>query len=391
MVGLLALFAVGITLAGVLVIPTQPILAYVLPVAAAALLLALFYGFPAALVGGISLTALYALAAGGSFELFFIHLAAILVILPFARRINRTVRFLQAGAGVALVVFIGMIAFSLLSANFSLTNLPKFLLAAGLNGALTASVVFAGAAFLGSALGITTFLQLLELENPRQGLLRRLAGEAPGTYSHSLRMAGLVEAAAERIGADALLARVQALYHDIGKTAMPEYFVENQRGTNPHLKLTPKESAEILRAHVSEGLALAAAAGLPEPVAAAIPEHHGTSLMAYFWETAKKRGGRPRETDFRYLGPKPHSKETAIIMLADAVESASRTLERPDEDSVKQLIHRLFTDRIDDGQLDDAPLQSNELTVLKASFAETILADLHKRIAYPERKRGTDR
>lgn len=382
--------AIGVTLAAVLIVPTQPILAYVVPVAAPALIFTIFYGFSFAIVAGLCLSALYALAAGGSFELFFIHLAATTGAILFAGRIRTISGFLRAGLLVALVVFIGMVAFTLLAGTFTVLDLqsqqsdiPKFLVAAALNGMLTATFVFAGVAFLGNFLGKVTFLQLLELENPRHPLLRKLSQEAPGTYSHSLRMASIVEKVAEDIGADSLLARVQTLYHDIGKTAIPEYFVENQRGHNLHEDMTPRESADILRAHISEGLTLAKQHRLPEEVAAAIPEHHGTTLMGFFWSAAKKNNKRTPEKDFRYLGPTPQSRETAIIMLADAVEAASRTLENPDEASIRALIHGLFTARLDDGQLDHAPLSTNELRQMREAFAEAVLNDMHKRIHYP--------
>lgn len=381
---LLISFTILLTLAGVLIVPAQPIFAYILPVAAPVLLLAIFYGFSFAIIAGVCFTALYALASGGSFELFFIHLAATTGVVLFAGRITSISGFIRSGLLVTAIVFIGITAFSLLSANFQPENVPKFLLAAALNGALTSTFVFAGVAFLGNLLGSVTFLQLLELENPRHPLLRKLAREAPGTYSHSLRMAGIVEKVAEDIQADPLLARVQTLYHDIGKIALPEYFVENQRdGQNLHTDLEPKESADILRAHISEGIALARIHGLPEEVAAAIPEHHGTTLMAFFWDSAKKKDKRAKQEDFRYYGPRPRSKETAIIMLADAVEAASRTLENPDEKSIRSLIHGLFTARIDDGQLDHAPLSTSELTIMKQAFAEAVITDLHKRIKYP--------
>lgn len=385
---LVTIFALGITLTGVIVVPVQPILAYILPICGAGLLVSIFYGFTYALIAGTAFVAFFALAAGGSFELFFIHLATTVATLIFARRIINISSFLRIGTVSAGVVFLGITAFSLLAANFDPANLPKFLLAATLEGALTSTFVFAGTAFLGGPLGIVTFLQLLELENPRHPLLRKLAHEAPGTYSHSLRIAGWVEDLAEAVEADPLLARVQALYHDVGKSNLAEYYVENQGGTNNlHSRLSPKESAEVLRAHISEGLSLAAGAGLPEAVSAAIPEHHGTALMGFFWDTAKRRYKTPKQEDYRYLGPKPQSKETAILMLADAVEAASRTVENPDREKIDRLIHSLLTERLEDGQLDEAPLQARELTTLRKAFTERVLADLHKRVRYPARTR----
>jgi putative nucleotidyltransferase with HDIG domain len=389
LLGLLSAFAFGLVLIGVLIVPTQPILAYVTPVAAPALLLAIFYGRAAGLVAGVSLVSLFALAAGGSFELYLIHLAAIVGVVTYAGRIRNTRGFIVAGALSAGIVFVAMTAFALLAANFDVANVPKFALAAGLNGALLSTFVFAGAAFLGGPMGTLTFLQLLELESPRQPLLRRLASETPGTYSHSLRMAGLVENVAKRIGADPLLARVQALYHDIGKVALPEYFIENQGGgANPHQGLSPKESAELLRAHISEGLELAREAGLPEVVTAVIPEHHGTTLMRFFWEDAKKGSKRPVEADFRYLGPKPQSRETALVMMADAVEAASRSIEQPDEQKITDLVKGVFADRLSDGQFDDTPLTTRQLGTMQQAFIESILADRHRRIRYPGGKPG---
>src|SRR5439155_1379125 len=191
------------------------------------------------------------------------------------------------------------------------------------NGLVSAGLTFFLLPVAESITGITTDLTLLELSDPSRPLLRRLSLEAPGTYAHSVAMANLVEAACNRIGADGLLGRVGCYYHDIGKVKNPQYFVENQtHGNNPHDRLKAYQSAEIIRAHVTDGLVLARAAGLPEAVAAFIPEHHGTTEITYFLDRAKKSGDgkSPNPSDFAYPGPKPHSKETAITMLADSVE-----------------------------------------------------------------------
>lgn len=383
---LLSGMAVLVALAGVIAVPLQPILAYVAPVAAGGVLLTLFYGYRAGLLGGVIISVLYAVAAGLSFELLFIHLTATVGAVLAARRLTTTGGFLTVGAAAGLLTFLGVSAFSLLSGNFDPAALPKFALAAALQGALVASFVFAGAAFLGGLLGIVTFFQLLELENPRQPLLRKLAREAPGTYSHSLRIAGWVETLAESVGADPLLARVQALYHDVGKSNLPEYFVENQPDPSIHGNLSPKESAEILRSHISEGLALAAHYRVPEAVARAIPEHHGTFLMGFFWATARKRSTSAKQADYRYLGPTPRSKETAILMLADAVEASSRTISRPSEAAFTKLVQKIMNERIADGQLDEAPLSTREMTTLRRVFVERLLTDAHKRVKYPGAK-----
>lgn len=237
-------------------------------------------------------------------------------------------------------------------------------------------------------LGITTDIWLLELGNPNEPILRRLLTEAPGTYQASLMVAALADAAAEAIGANALLARVAAIYHDIGKLRRPGFFVENQfRGENPHEKLSPRVSAMILAAHAREGVELARQLRLPPEVIAIVEQHHGTSLMTYFYERAKaqaKPGEEVPESLFRYPGPKPRSKEAAIVLLADAVEAAARTLESYSPDVVREMVDRVVQSKIDDGQLSDAPITLAELGKVKDQLTQTLISAFHRRIPYPE-------
>jgi len=240
----------------------------------------------------------------------------------------------------------------------------------------------------------TTEQSLLELADMNRPLLRRLAREAPGTYAHSINMANLVEAACVAIGADSLLARVGVYYHDVGKLGRPQYFIENQpRGLNPHDRLRPAQSAEILRGHVREGLKLADEAKLPRVVKDFIREHHGTQRIAYFF--AKARRETPDEVidpnDYCYPGPKPQTKETAIAMLADAVESASRTLSDPSPERIRALIETLVSERAGDGQLDECGLTFRELDRVKREFAHVLTGLYHHRIDYPDPAGARDR
>jgi cyclic-di-AMP phosphodiesterase PgpH len=232
---------------------------------------------------------------------------------------------------------------------------------------------------------ITTDVTLLELSDPMHPLLRRLATEAPGTYAHSIAMANLCEAACNAIGANGLLARVGCYYHDIGKVSKPQFFVENQApGVNPHDKLKPEVSAQLIRSHVKDGVALAAEARLPARVAAFIPEHHGSADITYFLERARARGdGEVQPELFRYPGPKPQSVETAVAMLADGVEAALRVLEDPSPERVRDAIEHLVHQRVDSGQLDEAPLTLAQLQRVKEEFTRVLSGVYHNRIDYP--------
>ena len=241
--------------------------------------------------------------------------------------------------------------------------------------------------------GITTDQTLLEWANPTAPLLRRLSLEAPGTYAHTINVANLAELAANGIGAHGLLCRVGLYYHDVGKVLKPHYFVENQHeGRNPHDKLKPDASAAILIEHVVEGLRLGKEAKLPKVVQRFISEHHGTQLIAYFYHRAKEnlRENNVDEADYRYPGPKPQSKETAIAMVADSIESATRVLQEPTPERVRDLIDGIIESKRQDGQLDEAPLTMREISALKDTFVTVLSGIYHHRIDYPTTKHLTD-
>ncbi|MEX0935385.1 MAG: HDIG domain-containing metalloprotein, partial [Gemmatimonadota bacterium] len=241
---------------------------------------------------------------------------------------------------------------------------------------------------------ITTDQTLLEWADPNRPLLKRLSMEAPGTYAHSINVANLAEAAANAIGANGLLCRVGVYYHDVGKMVKPQYFIENQpTGRNPHDKLKASTSASIVREHVTEGIRLAEEAKLPDVLVDFIPEHHGTQDISFFFERAREEteeGEEPDPAAFRYPGPRPQTRETAIVMLADSVESATRTLQDPTPDRIKGLIDSIVDGKIRQHQLDEAPLTLRDLGVIKTQFQKVLGGSHHHRIDYPATRHLTE-
>lgn len=290
---------------------------------------------------------------------------------------------------VGLGYLVGMVALGLAS-DWSAREIGTRALLGTANGLVSASLTILLLPVAERVAGITTDLTLLELSDPSRPLLRRLSLEAPGTYAHSVAMANLVEAACNRIGANGLLGRVGCYYHDVGKLASPQYFVENQSlGGNPHDRLPAAQSAEIIRLHVTEGLRLAREAGIPEIVTAFIPQHHGTSEISYFYDRAKKQGeAGVRREDFRYPGPRPRSVETAIAMLADSVEASLRVLEGLTPAKLEGAIDQIVKGRLTAGELDEAPLTLQQLDQVRAEFVRVLTGMHHGRIEYPEASGG---
>ncbi len=256
-------------------------------------------------------------------------------------------------------------------------------------GVVSVALFWLLAALFERPFGITTHLGLLELSDPNRPLLQQFCQLAPGTYTHSVMVGNLAVAAAEAIGADALLCRVGAYYHDLGKMLKPHYFVENQTGReNIHEKLNPSLSALVLTAHVKDGLEIAEDEKLPPVIKQFITEHHGTSLIRYFYyqQTGGDCDGAPPglEQQFRYGGPKPQSRETAILMLADGVEAASRALDKPTPGRIADLVDKIFAAQLADGQLDECDLTLRDLRGIREAFLRLLTGMLHTRIEYPE-------
>jgi len=269
---------------------------------------------------------------------------------------------------------------------------------------LAANLYGAGLAFVGGAVGVgllisfslplleglfnvLTDIRLLELSNLNNPLLSQLALKAPGSYNHSIVVGTLAEEGAKAAGANSLFCRVAAFYHDIGKINHPEYFVENQRGSNPHDRLSPSMSALIISSHVKEGVKLSRDAGLPEQIVDIIPQHHGTRLMTYFYEKARKSTDpsltEVKETDFRYPGPKPQTREAAIFMLADAVEAAARTADEPTPNRLREVIRKVTNSVVLDGQLDSCDLTFADLERIQEAFLRLLVSMYHHRVDYP--------
>jgi putative nucleotidyltransferase with HDIG domain len=376
-------------------------LPYVLPAAAAGMLVTVLLDAGIGTVMMALLALIAGLVNGASLELSaFVFLGGFSGILAI-RRGERQHYFVEAAIAIAVTDAIVVGIFAMMGQHDATGTIQ--LAAAGAAGALIATVVTLGSfALLGNLFGILTGSQLLELANPSQPLLRRLLVETPGTYHHSLMVGNLAERAAEAIGADPLLARVASYYHDVGKLANPLVFIENQSGDNVHDQLEPEDSAAILKQHVADGIELAYKARLPKPLIAFIPQHHGTAMVSYFYAKAREAAAAPvgglnhaagREMAdmidqrlFRHGGPKPQSREAAVLMLADGVEASVRSLSSRDEASIRAMVGRIISERLADGQLNECDLKIRDLESIREAFVGQLLGMYHQRIAYPQNK-----
>ena len=380
----------------------------VLPIVACAamtltILLDVRAGALCALGVSILLSALVQRSGGDGIVFTSVALGSMIAVLAIGEITSR-MHLVKAGAVIALThaalyaVTNGLRDSSL---DFVTGALSSAALAAG------ATVVAAGLAmFLERPFGITTHLSLLELSSPDEPIMRRMQGEAPGTYTHSLMVAQLAEAGAKAVGADSLLCRVGGLYHDIGKLRRPHCFVENQHGVNVHDRLSPQLSALLIVSHVKDGLTLARALRppLPRPVQDIIAQHHGRSLVSYFYHRALKDAHEMAsiqtsstqsstrspnalavdESLFRYPGPRPQSKEAAIVMLADSVEASSRSLPDLTPEKLAEHIRHMIESRLREGELDDCALTLRDLSTVERAFAHVLRGALHQRIEYPD-------
>jgi putative nucleotidyltransferase with HDIG domain len=360
---------------------------FAIPFAAAALLVAMLVDTQLAFLTGM-ITALFAgmLAPMGMQKALFAMVSCSVAIYGIGRYRERqsvTLAGLLVGA-VNVVMALALIAYSEQPLTFR-----TFLMAAGAGiagGLLTAVFAAGGLPINESLFGILTDVKLLELSNADLPVLGQLAMRAPGTNQHSHAVGQLAEDACRAVGANPLLARIGALYHDIGKLAAPEYFVENQQGDNPHDRLRPYQSAKIITSHVTYGAKLAKEIGLPQKIADFIPQHHGTRTLHYFLRKAQAQA-KPNETvkeeDFRYPGPKPQFKEAAIMMLADSCEAAARSLARPDPENIRAIVVKIVDAIISDGQLDECDVTLQELTIIREAMISALTAIYHARIDYP--------
>ena len=369
---------------------------FALPVAAGAMLVGLLFDFHLALGFSFIISILLGfLFQGDPFMPVYYFLGSIVAALSVIQCKKRTA-VLRAGTLIGLVNLIAIIGIDLYRGE--LLNRGIYDLSAGFLGALSVSmIVSASLPFFESMFDVATDFKLLELLDPNQPLLKQLVYKAPGTYHHSILIGNLAEAAAEAIGENPILARVGAYYHDIGKIHKPEYFIENQRPTeNKHDRLMPSMSSLIIASHVKEGVEIARAQKVPSVVVDIIQQHHGTSLITYFYQKAKEL--QPfvniAEEDYRYPGPRPRTKVAAIVMLADSVEAASRTLDDPTPQRIQALTNSVITRIFLDDQLSMCDLTLKDLREISKSFNLILTGIFHHRIDYPgmefpgEKKRG---
>lgn len=367
-------------------------LIYGTPLASGAMIIALFLGFELAVPFAGLLAICVALIFQIHFGLMLYFLISGVMAAYWIRDCRERKVFIKAGTKLGLlnVVLAGIIAiyFAPISGTKILWNCAFAFLGGVGAGIITAGVV----PLVEIAFDYSTDIKLLELANLDQPILKRLLMEAPGTYHHSVLVGSMVEAAASEIGANPLLAKVCGYYHDIGKMIKPMYFIENQRdGRNKHDKLAPSMSALILVAHVKNGIEIAREHKLGRAIVDTIQQHHGTSLITYFYDKAKQQKGEDavKIDDFRYPGPRPQTREIALVMLADVAEAASRTLANPTPSRIQGLVQNLINKIFSDGQLDDCELTLKDLHKIAKSFNKFLNAIHHHRIDYPEKRAGT--
>jgi putative nucleotidyltransferase with HDIG domain len=361
---------------------------YVIPTGAGVVLIAVLLRPRLALYTAAVVSLLVATVAGGDVRLGVVTFVGSTVGVYAIKRISHRTDLMVAGVWVGAAGALAAAALTLVDQLPWYPDMVTDMAHALGNGLLVGIIAIGTLPYLEHVFGLVTPIKLLELSNPSHPLLRRLQVEAPGTYHHSLIVANLAEAAAEAVGADSLLVRVGAYYHDVGKIRRPAFFVENQAGLdNPHDRMTPSLSALTVLSHVRDGLEYAREYRLPSPVADFIAQHHGTNLMTYFYHQAVQRGDAVCEDAFRYDGPKPQTRETAIVMLADAVEGATRALTRPTPDRIEQTVRRIIREKLDDGQLDQCDLTFRDLDVIARVFVRLLATMFHPRVEYPDLER----
>lgn len=390
-------------------VPNDSTRPYLLPLAAVAMVIAALFDVNLALFVGI-LLALLAGMVNGSPELVAVFFVGSAIGALTLRKADHTSAFAYGAVGVAISQFVVGLCSNLLLHNLEKFNVSFLLLFSLINGFISGSLAFFCFSILGKLFGVATSLQLLELAHPNQPLLRRLIREAPGTYHHSILVSNLAEQAAERLEDNALLARVGSYYHDIGKLTKPVNFIDNQGGgINIHDTLDPRESVRVIKAHVTDGVALARKHKLPRRVVDIIHQHHGTCLVSFFYQKALKMGLDVNEIDFHYPGPKPQTKVAAIVMLADGCEAAVRAnvqsgriltgtataipaVQNPDNSNpaknltIRDVVNKIVDDRIRENQLSECDLTLRDVEEIRNLFVEILTGIYHPRIIYPDKE-----
>lgn len=371
---------------------TAQVLLFALPISLGAILICIFLGLDVAIAFSLIISILASIALEGKVEFLIYFLLGSLLAAYGVRDCRERMVLIKTGMRVGLLNMVLALLIQALHGNLYSTTSALSIIAGFLGGALAGVIATGFLPLIEMAFGFTTDIKLLELSSLDQPILKDLMVNAPGTYHHSVVVSTMVEATAESIHANPLLAKVSAYYHDIGKIKKPLYFVENQaRGENRHEKLAPSMSSLILISHVKDGVELAKQQRLGKEIIDTIEQHHGTGLISYFYEKAKdqsgKKGGRSspvKEQDFRYPGPRPQTKEVALVLLADAVEAASRTLVDPTPARIQGMVQKIMNGVFSDGQLDECELTLKDLNQIAKSFTKTLSGIFHSRIEYPE-------
>ncbi|HEY0738563.1 MAG TPA: HDIG domain-containing protein [Herpetosiphonaceae bacterium] len=400
--GLIVIGAViaATVLAGRLVVPLWESAPYAFPLATLAILLTVLFNGSIGLLAMLTVAPLIGLQTEQSIGLTLTLMLGSAAGVYVAQRAMRSISFVWVGLAVAFFTMLGAVVFWLdpLAEWPGALNIVLFSV---LNGAQASVLALGTYHILGRLANVVTPLQLMELAHPNHPLLHRLMREAPGTYHHSIVVSNLAEVAAENIGADPLLARVGAYYHDVGKILRPYFFTDNQHErANVHEVLDPKTSATIIIDHVREGAKLAREHGLPEQVVDFIPQHHGTNLVSFFYQRALQEDGDTDIEEFRYPGPKPQTREAGIMMLADGVEATVRArvqsgklrAGRPTDDersqrgtqTIGEVVEQIVNERLQSGQLDECPLTMRDIAIIKESFINTLQGIYHPRVDYPQ-------
>lgn len=359
---------------------------YLIPVATGSMLIAILLDTTLAIFATILLSFFIGILTGNQLPYAINAFMGGLVGIYSVGKFNQRFDWVKAGLFIACTDVVCILSLGLMNND----SWPVLLIGSSfgiINGIFSSIFAYGSLPFLESAFKVTTSARLLELSNPNQPLLKRLLIEAPGTYHHSILVGNLGEAAADLVGADSLLVRVGAYYHDIGKLKRPYFFIENQLGTdNPHEKLSPPLSTLIITSHPKDGLEIAQQHNLPSVVIDLIAQHHGTSLVTYFYHKALEIGNSDnvKEEEYRYNAPKPQTKEAAIIMLADSVEAAVRSMTVPSSGKIEGLVRKLIKERLQDGQLEESPLTFKDLDLIANAFTRILNGVFHNRIEYPE-------
>ncbi len=369
------------------------ILPYITPTTLSPLIIAILMGSGPGLLTALVVSLFSAVMFGNRLELMVMTFLASCVAIFICRNIRKRSRVVTAGFAAGLCIALFTLLYNLAE------RIPSEIIfyqvvSASITGFVQGIVIVGVLPLLETLFKRTTNITLLELSDYNHPILRRMQHEAPGTWHHSLMVANLAENACNAIRGNALLARVSCMFHDIGKLVKPEYFTENQLdGRNPHDEKTASFSALVIKSHVKEGVDLGLTYKLPRPIIDVIRQHHGTNLIRYFYHKAVQQAKENPDEDahvlestYRYDGPKPQFRESAVILLADSIEAASRSLPKATPQNIEELVDRIFKSNIDDGQLDECAITMSELALIKESFIFTLINSLHSRIAYPGSK-----